>query len=206
MQSPEHPPDTNAPRLPREEELLRVIEDLYGGFNRAEETLSAIRRAQQEAGRLVPVNLDTVIREEISTFPGASIRHLDVHVEVLADGLLPTIFTNLIGNAVKFGGPDIEITIRAETAGGEVTVSVEDTGIGVPDEVKRKLFTRFERGMARESGQGLGLFIVRTLVERYGGKVRVEDRVPGRPEEGAASGSRSGRQVTVRKRRQRGRS
>jgi signal transduction histidine kinase len=76
----------------------------------------------------------------------------------------------------------------------------------VPDEVKRKLFTRFERGMARESGQGLGLFIVRTLVERYGGKVRVEDRVPGRPEEGAASGSRSGRQVTVRKRRQRGRS
>jgi signal transduction histidine kinase len=105
MQSPEHPPDTNAPRLPREEELLRVIEDLYGGFNRAEETLSAIRRAQQEAGRLVPVNLDTVIREEISTFPGASIRHLDVHVEVLADGLLPTIFTNLIGNAVKFAAP-----------------------------------------------------------------------------------------------------
>ncbi|WP_250986035.1 ATP-binding protein [Methanoculleus oceani] len=52
--------------------------------------------------------------------------------------------------------------------------------------MKEKLFHRFERGMARGKGEGLGLFIVRTLVERYGGKVRVEDRVPGRPEEGAA--------------------
>ena len=58
-------------------------------------------------------------------------------------------------------------------------VSVEDTGPGIQDEVKGKLFTRFERGMARGRGEGLGLFIVRTLVERYGGKVRVEDRVPG---------------------------
>ncbi len=57
---------------------------------------------------------------------------------------------------------------------------------GIPDEVKGKLFTRFERGMARGRGEGLGLFIVRTLVERYGGKVWADDRVPGNPEEGAA--------------------
>jgi signal transduction histidine kinase len=65
-------------------------------------------------------------------------------------------------------------------------VSVEDTGPGIQDEVKGKLFTRFERGMARGRGEGLGLYICRTLVERYGGMVRVEDRVPGHPEEGAA--------------------
>jgi len=52
--------------------------------------------------------------------------------------------------------------------------------------VKKRLFTRFERGMARGSGQGLGLFIVRTLVARYGGRVSIEDRVPGHPKEGAA--------------------
>jgi PAS domain S-box-containing protein len=49
MQSPEHPPGTSAPRLPREEELLRVLEELYGGFTGAEETLSAIRRGEVDA-------------------------------------------------------------------------------------------------------------------------------------------------------------
>ena len=99
---------------------------------------------------------------------------------------MPTIFTNLIGNSVKFGGPDVEITIRVEEPDGEVLVSVEDTGPGVPDEVKGKLFHRFERGMARGSGEGLGIFIVRTLVTRYGGEVWVDDRVPDHPDEGAA--------------------
>ncbi len=83
---------------------------------------------------------------------------IDPPVEVLADGLLPTVFTNLIGNAVKFGGPDVEITVRVEERDGEVLVSVEDTGPGVPDEVKAKLFHRFERGMARGKRRGARAF------------------------------------------------
>ncbi len=65
-------------------------------------------------------------------------------------------------------------------------VTVEDTGPGVPDEIKEKLFHRFERGMGKGRGEGLGLFIVRTLIERYGGKVWIDDRMPGHPEEGVA--------------------
>ncbi len=148
--------------------------------------VATIRRLQQESDRLIPMNVDAVVREEIGNFPGASIRYDGRRVDVLADGLLPVIFTNLLGNAVKFGGPDAEIAIRVEERDGEVLVTVADTGPGVPDEMKERLFTRFERGMARGKGEGLGLFIVRTLVERYGGKVWVEDRVPGHPEEGAA--------------------
>jgi PAS domain S-box-containing protein len=148
--------------------------------------VATIRRLQQESDRPMPVNLDAVIREEVGNFPGASIRYDRRRVDVLADGLLPTVFNNLIGNAVKFGGPDMEIAIGIEEQGGEVLVSVEDTGPGVPDEMKGKLFHRFERGKARGSGEGLGLFICRTLVERYGGQIWVEDRVPGRPEKGSA--------------------
>ncbi len=96
------------------------------------------------------------------------------------------VFTNLIGNAVKFGGPDVRITIRVEELNGEVLVSVEDTGPGIPDEVKGVLFRRFERGLGHGRGEGLGLYIVRKLVEHYGGRVWVEDRVPGIPGEGAA--------------------
>ncbi len=162
---------------------------LHDSIERSSEILrnvATIRRIQQEPGHLVPVNLDAVIRGEIGNFPGASICYDGSPVEVLADNLLPVIFTNLIGNAVKYGGAEVEITIRMEMQDGEVLISVEDTGPGVPDEVKELLFTRFERGRAKGRGEGLGLFLTRTLVERYGGRVWVDDRVPGRPEEGAA--------------------
>ncbi|MDV2481845.1 PAS domain S-box protein [Methanoculleus sp. Wushi-C6] len=169
-------------------EAAGYAEKLYASIDRSNEILqnvATIRRASEEPGNLAPVDLDAAIREELGSFPDASIRYPGAHAEVLADGLLPTVFNNLIGNAVKFGGPDTEITVRVEEQSDGVLVSVEDTGPGVPDELKERLFSRFGRGMARESGQGLGLFIVRTLVERYGGRVWVEDRIPGHPGEGA---------------------
>jgi PAS domain S-box-containing protein len=169
-------------------DLKAYAEKLRASIDRSNEILgnvATIRRAHEETG-LVPVNLDAVIREEIENVPGASIRYSGTHIDVLADGLLPTVVANLIGNAVRHGGPQVEITVRVGEQDGNVLVSVEDTGPGVPDEVKQRLFARFERGTARGSGQGLGLFIVRTLVTRYGGRAWVEDRIPGHPEEGAA--------------------
>ncbi|WP_301662875.1 PAS domain S-box protein [Methanoculleus frigidifontis] len=169
--------------------LKAYAERLHASIDRSTEILmnvATIRRASEDSSTLVPVNLDKVVREEVKNFPNAAIRYDDPKVEVLADALLPVIFMNLIGNAVKFGGPGVTVTVRVEEQDGEVLVSVEDTGPGVPDEVKGKLFRRFERGRAQGSGQGLGLFIVRTLVTRYGGKAWVDDRVRGRPEEGAA--------------------
>jgi PAS domain S-box-containing protein len=162
---------------------------LYDSIWRSTEILknvAAIRRIHQESADLSSVDLDAVIREEIGRFPAASIRYDGRPIEVCADGLLSMVVTNLIGNAVKFGGPDVEIAVTVEEEDGEVLVSVEDTGPGIPDGVKRLLFRRFERGLGHGRGEGLGLYIVRTLVERYGGSVRVEDRVPDRPDLGAA--------------------
>jgi signal transduction histidine kinase len=104
----------------------------------------------------------------------------------MADDLLSEVFANLIGNSVKFGDPGVEIAIRVEESGDQVEVSIEDTGPGVPDAVKPTLFARFAPGKNSRSGKGLGLYITRTLIERYGGRVWVDDRVPGRPECGAA--------------------
>ncbi len=170
-------------------DLKTYAEKLHESIERSSEILknvATIRRTQQETVCLVPVNLDAVIRTEIGTFPGASIQYQGSPVEIMADSLLSIVFNNLIGNAVKFGVPGAGITVRVAERDGEVLVSVEDTGPGIPDEVKEKLFTRFERGKAHGKGEGLGLFIVRKLVERYGGKIRIEDRVPGRQEEGVA--------------------
>ncbi|MGE5403280.1 MAG: sensor histidine kinase, partial [Candidatus Doudnabacteria bacterium] len=63
--------------------------------------------------------------------------------------------------------------------------TVEDNGPGVPDDLKPKLFHRFQRGKTKAHGKGLGLYLVRSLVESYEGKVWVEDRVKGDHSKGA---------------------
>jgi two-component system sensor histidine kinase KdpD len=65
-------------------------------------------------------------------------------------------------------------------------VAVEDTGPGIPDEIKETIFHRFQRGGTQGYGEGLGLYIAGMLVERYGGQIWVEDRVEGRPYLGAS--------------------
>jgi len=172
-----------------EGDLRTYAQRMHDSIWRSTEILrnvATIRRIHQESASLSPVSLDTVIREEVANFPAARVRYDGPPVSVCADGLLSMIFTNLIGNAAKFGGPNVEIAIVVEEQDGGVLVTVADTGPGIPDEVKRVLFQRFERGLGQGKGEGLGLYIVRSLVERYGGRVRVEDRVPGHPEEGAA--------------------
>lgn len=62
---------------------------------------------------------------------------------------------------------------------------VEYNGPGIPDEVKEKLFHRLERSATKAHGKGLGLYLVRTLVEGYNRDVWVEDRVPGDHTQGA---------------------
>ncbi|HOI13176.1 MAG TPA: PAS domain S-box protein [Methanoculleus sp.] len=150
--------------------------------------VATIRRIRESRAGLVLVDLDAVIREEIAHYPDTRIVYEGSRVAVLADDLLPEIFTNLIGNAVKHGGPGVEVTITVEEAEeeGMIQVSVADTGPGVPDDAKEAIFSRFEQGKVRESGQSLGLYIVGMLVARYGGSIRVEDRVAGRSECGAA--------------------
>ncbi|WP_241648102.1 PAS domain-containing sensor histidine kinase [Methanoculleus taiwanensis] len=147
--------------------------------------VSTIRRIHQPSGGHKRMDLDEVIREEIAQFH-RSIIHCDAtRCQVLADDLLSEVFANLIGNAVKFGGPDVEVVIRTEEKDGFVRISVEDTGPGIPDADKQAVFHRYEQ-QKRGVGEGLGLYLVQVLIERYGGTIWAEDRVPGHPEAGAA--------------------
>ncbi|KAF5046632.1 Adaptive-response sensory-kinase SasA [anaerobic digester metagenome] len=148
--------------------------------------VSTIRRIHHESVTLAPVDLDGVIRDEIGVFSEINFNYEGTDLVVVADPLLPEVFTNLIGNAVKFGGPAVEITIRVEESGNDVLISVEDTGPGISDEMKDTVFMRFGKNRIQKSGQGLGLSIVRMLVERYGGTIRSDDRVSGCPGCGAA--------------------
>jgi len=97
---------------------------------------------------------------------------------------LEMIFRNLIDNAVKYAAvqPRVEITLRA-TPDGRTLTRIADNGRGIPPAMRRKIFGRFVRlGMELERekpGTGLGLYIVRTLLRRLGGQIRVRDRQQG---------------------------
>jgi len=96
---------------------------------------------------------------------------------------LEQILNNLLDNAAKYTEPGGRIDVRAERVGSHVRVCVEDTGIGIPESDRGRIFERFYRVDKARSralgGTGLGLSIVRHLVEAMGGRVGVES-TPGK--------------------------
>jgi signal transduction histidine kinase len=104
------------------------------------------------------------------------------HCLVHANELLHDVFANLMSNAIKHTGDraDIAIVLNVikDNRSRYYQVSVEDNGPGIPDELKCKIFNRVKKGDTKARGIGLGLYLVKSLVESYGGRVWVEDRVP----------------------------
>jgi signal transduction histidine kinase len=94
---------------------------------------------------------------------------------------LDMVFRNLLDNAVKYAGPtpQVEVSVRPGPD-GFIVATVADNGRGIPPPLRRKIFSRFVRlgsELEREKpGTGLGLYIVRTVVRRLGGGIRVKDR------------------------------
>ena len=135
--------------------------------------------------QLVPVsleNLATQIAQQLATIT-------PLHPQIrIASPLLPVMghepslmqaISNLLSNAIKFVAPGTtpQIRVRTEPRGDEeVRLWVEDNGIGIKPEYHHRLFGMFERLEAKENyeGTGIGLAIVRKVVERMGGTVGVE--------------------------------
>jgi len=100
---------------------------------------------------------------------------------VKANELLHDVFANLISNAIKHTGDDADIVIDMDVIKHDgrrcCRVMIEDNGQGISDDLKGKVFNRMLRGTTDAKGIGLGLYLVKSLVESYHGTVRVEDRI-----------------------------
>lgn len=93
---------------------------------------------------------------------------------------LKQVVLNLVTNAVKFTGEGGRVAVRARRGAGDIEVRVVDTGIGVPEEDRERIFESFQqggRGASREEGTGLGLTLSRRIVELLGGRMWLESEV-----------------------------
>ena len=104
--------------------------------------------------------------------------HVDVDDDistVMGDGsLIRQAITNLIGNGIKYAPDSGPMWLKAEQQNGELIVSVQDSGPGIPKQDQLRLFEKFyrvkQRGTEKVKGSGLGLAIVRSIAERHGGR------------------------------------
>lgn len=141
---------------------------------------------------LQPVAVATVLEAvQQSLRPSAEAKKVRVEVDatsegtVLADpGRLQQIIWNIVANAIKFTPAGGTVDVRSERAGGTVTLQVRDTGAGIAAEFLPHVFERFRQAESSEAraygGLGLGLAIVRQLVEMHGGQVEARSDGLGR--------------------------
>ena len=138
-----------------------------------------------------PINLCDMLQGMKHQYTDANYRDITINIDmppicfVIANDLLGEVFTNLIVNSIKHSDPDkplsIDIIVKRieETQKNYYRCTVTDNGPGIPNLLKDKIFGRFQRGNTKAHGKGLGLYLIKTLVEDYHGKVWVEDRVIG---------------------------
>ncbi len=145
---------------------------------------------------LEPIRLDTLVDEVIlMELPLAREKHIRLESEVSSDlprvtadrSLLLRVVQNLVGNAIAYtpSGGEVRIGAAHDAVARTFRVTVSDTGMGIPDEVRSRLFQKFVRGPQKGRGSGLGLAFCKLAVDAHGGRIEVE------------SDAESGTRVTV---------
>lgn len=178
--------DRHDPERARRQEFLG---NMRGDLERLDRTVEQVLAAARAEDRRARPQLERVALPDLLRRCIAEIRQRHrlpeqaVALESEADaqvrgsaGELAVVFRNLLENAIKYSDAPVEVNVRVRgPEDGRVDVEISDRGIGIPSDELRKIFQRFYRagrGVQRTAaGLGLGLFIVRNLVRRQGGRV-----------------------------------
>lgn len=132
--------------------------------------------------RAEPVDFARVVKEVTEAYEAEALHHRVSFKVQVPDTLVgrwdrtavEQIVSNLVSNAIKYGaGQPVEICLR--TGGDEVELRVRDQGVGISDADQQRIFDRFEQVMSgeRRAGFGIGLWLVRSVVEAHGGRLDI---------------------------------
>ncbi len=140
-----------------------------------------------------PIELEPVLCDVMdlvrSSHPGKEMvvheQGCDSGIMVMGNELARDLFINIISNCVKHNHTDVaEIWLNASVEDDMVRIVIEDNGPGIPDSFKQNVFSRWKIETESSYRKGIGMTLVSRIVESYGGKIWVEDRVEGDPSQG----------------------
>jgi signal transduction histidine kinase len=174
----------------RGEHAREVIERQVMQLSRLVEDLVDAAGVAQGKVRLRPerIRLGGVIEAAVNVVqPRINERQLRLQLDVPVDPIwltadparLQQVFSNLLTNAAKFTDAGGQLGIRVEASGDAVAVRVWDTGRGITREALPGIFDLFAQSAPGEGGLGIGLSVVRKLVEQHGGSVEARSEGPG---------------------------
>ncbi|MCC9166624.1 ATP-binding protein [Pontibacter harenae] len=170
------------------QQLINYIQSSIDRFKKAVSDLTQVAKIQREAGEdVTQIDLANVV-EEVKLDFNSIIAETDAIVEheVMAGSTIQfsaknvrSIVYNLLSNALKYRAPDKKphIKIATELTANYVVLSVADNGLGIDLSEERKMFSMFKRLHDHVEGTGIGLYIVKKIVENAGGKIEVESQV-----------------------------
>jgi len=117
------------------------------------------------------------LQAEALVYEQANTNGAGVRVLGSAEDLRTAVF-NVLDNAIKYSGPHVDVRVRLVPDEKRVVLRVQDHGVGIPQDDMKQIFKRFyrvtHRSLAHVKGTGLGLFIVKAITEKHGGKVFAE--------------------------------
>jgi two-component system, OmpR family, phosphate regulon sensor histidine kinase PhoR len=148
--------------------------------------LAAQLDANKHQLQFFEINLSQVIRTIVDRFATPRGLHQRIHLNLEHDVFLTTdenaiesIISNLLSNAVKYSAPDSPIDISLKTDNAKVLITVADQGQGISPKEKERIFSKFYRigdeGTRKTKGTGLGLFIVKNLLNLMQGEIKLKD-------------------------------
>jgi two-component system, chemotaxis family, CheB/CheR fusion protein len=171
---------------------VRMMRKLDGQVDRLTDLIRDLLDTTKIAEGQLPLkreelNLSELITEQVEELQRISDKHPirwqpGSECRVMADKeRIGQVLTNLLSNAIKYSPGGGEVTIRCERENDHFKVSVQDGGIGIPEDVQRKVFDRFYRvknqQMQSFPGMGLGLYITAGIIYRHGGEIWVESKL-----------------------------
>lgn len=152
--------------------------------------VARLQRVDQEPMPKEWVSIDMVIRDNIASLTkqhGISsdvFRFSDCDCELFVQRVdLDVLLRNVMDNAIKYASASPEVEIRVECDKDQAVINVSDNGVGIPRHLRRKIFSRFYRAgdelERKKPGVGLGLFLVRSIVDKLRGSITVAERGKG---------------------------